>query len=119
MGEKGEERPLDRYCRLKNDMIQWYKELEKWHITKEQTKILEKYYLPNYGVPAAQEDLMMVCLDPELGHFTLKEANGARKIVAKKKMSEIPALKEKFVSQCPTRNLGEYVWKTTMGPQMG
>ena len=62
---------------------------------------------------------MMVCLDPKIANFTLKEANAARKTVAKKHMEEIPILKEKFVSQCSNRNLGEYVWETTMGPQMG
>ena len=46
--------------------------------------ILEPYYLPNYGVPASQEDLMMVCMDKNIAHFTLKEANSARKTVAKK-----------------------------------
>lgn len=34
-------------------------------------------------------------------------------------MEEIPVLKEKFISQCPNKNFGEYVWETTMGPQMG
>lgn len=116
MGEKGKERPLDRYCRLKADMGQWYKEVRNRGLSEEEIKILEPYYLPAYGVPALQEDLMMVCMDEKIGHFSLKEANAARKTVAKKHMEEIPALHEKFVSQCPNRNFGEYVWETTMGP---
>lgn len=119
MGEKGKERPLDRYCRLKSDMSQWYDEVRARGLTEEEIKILEPYYLPNYGVPASQEDLMMVCMDENIAHFSLKEANQARKIVAKKHMEEIPILQEKFISQCPNRNFGEYVWETTMGPQMG
>lgn len=119
MGEKGEERPLDRYCRLKEDMSRWYKEVKDWGLSEQEIKILEPYYLPNCGVPAAQEDLMEVCMDKDIGHFTLAEANMARKIVAKKQMNKIPELKEKFISQCPNRNLGEYVWKTVAGPQMG
>lgn len=119
MGEKGKERPLDRYCRLKNNMELWYDEVHNRGLSEEEIKILEPYYLPNYGVPASQEDLMMVCMDEHIGHFTLKEANAARKTVAKKHMEEIPILKEKFISQCPNRNFGEYVWETTMGPQMG
>ena len=119
MGEKGKERPLDRYCRLKNNMELWYDEVHNKGLSEEEIKILEPYYLPNYGVPASQEDLMMVCMDEHIGHFTLKEANAARKTVAKKHMEEIPILKEKFISQCPNRNFGEYVWETTMGPQMG
>ena len=119
MGEKGKERPLDRYCRIKEDINRWYNEVRERGLSEEEIKVLEPYYLPNYGVPADQESLMLVCLDEKLAHFTLKEANNARKIVAKKHMGEIPILHEKFVSQCPNKNLGEYVWETTMGPQMG
>lgn len=119
MGEKGEERPLDRYCRLKEDMSIWYQEVRYAGLTEEQIKVLEPYYLPNYGVPASQEDMMEICMDSNIAHFTLSEANDTRKIVAKKKMDKIPELKEKFITACPSKNFGEYVWKTTMGPQMG
>ena len=119
MGEPGKERPLDRYVRIKADINLWYNEVHNLGFTEDEIKVLEKYYLPNYGVPASQEDLMMVCMDENIAHFTLKEANGARKTVAKKHMEEIPILKEKFISQCNNRKLGEYVWETTMGPQMG
>ena len=36
----------------------------------------------------------------------------------KKKVKEIPVIQEKFLSQCPSKNLGEYCWKTMMKPQM-
>lgn len=119
MGEKGKERPLDRYVRLKNDFSAWYEEVESRGLKPHQIKVLEKYYVPRFGVPALQEDLMKVCMDDDIAHFTLKEANEARKIVAKKKMDQIGALKEKFISQCEDENFGEYIWETTMGPQMG
>ena len=118
MGEKGKERPLDRYCRLKNNFNLWYEEVRKCGLTEEEIKIIEPYYVPNFGVPASQEDLMMVCLDEKIAHFTLQEANAARKIVAKKQIAKVPELKEKFISQCPSRTLGMYVWATTMEPQM-
>ena len=118
MGEEGKERPINRYCRLKDNMDLWYKECHDWGLTEDEIKTIEPYYLPNYGVPASQEDLMMVCLDEKIAHFTLKEANAARKTVAKKKVSEVPVLREKFISQCPTVNLGKYVWTTVMEPQM-
>ena len=119
MGEEGEERPVNRYIRLKNNINLWYDEVRNWGLSEEEIKILEPYYLPRSGVPATQEDLMMVCMDKNIAHFTLKDANTARKIVAKKQMNKIDELKEKFISQCPNRSFGEYVWKTTMGPQMG
>lgn len=118
MGEKGKESPIDRYCRLKDDMSLWYKEVRSKGLSEEEIKILEPYYLPNFGVPCSQEDLMEVCLDKNIANFTLSEANAARKIVSKKLVNKVPELKEKFISQCGSRNLGEYVWQTVMEPQM-
>lgn len=118
MGEKGKERPLDRYCRLRKNINLWYDECRERKLTEEEIKILEPYYLPNFGVPASQEDLMEVCMDEKIAHFTLGEANTARKIVSKKQLNKIPELKEKFISQCPNEKFGEYVWETTMEPQM-
>lgn len=119
MGEKDKERPLDRYVRLKNNLNEWYEEARFRGLSENEIKVLERYYLPRKGVPALQEDLMLVCMDKDIAHFTLKEANNARKVVAKKKMDQIPELKEQFLNNCPNHNFGEYVWETTMGPQMG
>lgn len=119
MGEKDKERPIDRYIQLKNNMDKWYREVKIRGLSEQEIKILEPYYLPRYGTPAMQEDLMLICMDKSIAHFTLKESNDARKIVAKKQMNRIPELKKKFLSQCPNENFGEYVWETTMGPQMG
>lgn len=118
MGEKGKERPLDRYCRLKNNMQLWYDEVKRYGLNDDEIKTLEQYYLPNFGTPCSQEDLMEVCMDKNIAHFTLAEANMARKIVAKKQVKKVPELREKFISQCPNRNFGEYVWETVMEPQM-
>lgn len=119
MGEKDKERPIDRYVRLKNNINEWYSEVRNRGLSENEIKVLERYYLPRKGVPALQEDLMLVCMDKDIAHFTLKEANNARKVVAKKKMDQIPELKKQFLDNCPNHNFGEYVWETTMGPQMG
>lgn len=117
-GEKGEERPIEKYVRFKNNIELWYKECHQWKITDEEIKILEPYYLPVSGVPTTQEKLMLLCMEPRLAHFSLKESNAARKICAKKQLDKIPELKEKFISQCPRRELGEYVWHSAIEPQM-
>lgn len=119
MGERDKERPLERYCRIKNNINDWYQELVPYNFSEEEIHTLEKYYLPRYGVPATQEDLMLVCLEPNIANFSLKDANKARKIVAKKKMNEVDGLKKQFIDACKNKSLGEYVWETTMGPQMG
>lgn len=118
-GEAGKERPADRYFRLKQDISQWYGEVRnRWHLSEREIKILEPYYLPRCGTPCAQEDMMRICMDENIAHFTLSEANYCRKVVGKKLVKKVPELKEKFISQCPNKNFGEYVWETTMNPQM-
>lgn len=117
-GEKGEERPIDKYVRFKNNIQLWYNECKQWGLTDTEIKILEPYYLPVEGVPTTQEKLMLLCMEPKLAHFTLQEANAARKVCSKKQLDKIPALKEKFITQCPKRELGEYVWFSAIEPQM-
>ena len=117
-GEKGEERPIDKYVRFKNNIQLWYDECRQWGLTQDEIKILEPYYLPVDGVPTTQEKLMLLCMEPKLAHFTLAEANAARKICAKKQLNKIPDLKEKFINQCPRKIIGEYVWHSAIEPQM-
>ena len=88
MGEKGKERPLDRYVRLKNNIQEWYQEVRARGLSENEIKVLERYYLPRKGVPALQEDLMLVCMDKDIAHFTLKEANNAFKNVVLSRCKE-------------------------------
>lgn len=117
-GEKGQERPIEKYVRFKNDIQQWYNECRQWGLTEDEIKTLEPYYLPVYGVPTTQEKLMLLCMEPKLAHFELKEANAARKVCSKKQLDKIEALHEKFVKQCPRQQLGEYVWYSAVLPQL-
>ena len=115
---EGQERPFDRYIRFKNNPKLWYDEMNREGLTKEEQKILEPYYARDYGVPFDQESLMRMVMDENISHFTLAESNNTRKVLAKKKVKEIPVVKEKFISQCPSKRLGEYCWRTMMLPQM-
>lgn len=115
---EGQERPFDRYIRFKNNPKLWYDEMNREGLTNEEQKILEPYYARDYGVPFDQESLMRMVMDENISHFTLAESNNTRKVLAKKKVKEIPVVKEKFISQCPSKRLGEYCWRTMMLPQM-
>lgn len=120
-GDKGQERPADRYVRLKADMSKWYEECERWGLSEDEIKIIEPYYLPTYGCPCSQEHLMLVCMDKSIAGFSLADANTARKICAKKQIDKVDWLHQKFIDACRDNgheNLGEYVWETTMRPQM-
>lgn len=115
---EGQDRPFDRYIKFKNNLQLWYQEMDEFGLTKEEQKILEPYYLRDYGVPASQERLMLMVMDPKISNFTLAESNNTRKVLAKKKIEDIPKVKEKFLSQCPSPALGAYAWRTMMEPQM-
>lgn len=119
MGEDGEERPIDKYIRFKNNISLWYEEMTKFGLTKEEQKTLEPYFLESFGVPPSQEQLMLMLMDKDICNFTLAESNAARKIVGKKLMDKIPQLREKIFAQAKSPLLGEYVWKHGVGPQMG
>lgn len=117
--EKGAETPMDKYVRFKNNLDLWYMEMKQAGLTKEEMHTLEPYFKSSYGVPPSQEQLMTMLMDEKICDFSLKEANDARKIVGKKQMAKIPELKEKILTQAKSSNLGQYVWKYGVGPQMG
>ena len=118
-GEDGAEQPIDKYVRFKNNLSLWYEEMQKAGLTNEEMKYLEPHFLKSFGVPPSQEQLMTMLMDKNICHFSLKDANSARKIVGKKQMSKIPDLKRQVLEQASSPALGEYVWKNGIGPQMG
>ena len=117
--EKGEETPMEKYIRYKNDISLWYAEMREYGLTVEEQRTLEPYFKTSYGVPPSQEQLMRMLMDENICGFTLREANTARKIVGKKQMSKIPELKEKVLTQAKSPYLGNYVWTCGVGRQMG
>ena len=117
--EKGQEAPMDKYIRFKNNISLWYKEMDNYGLSKEEQKTLEPYFLKSHGVPPSQEQMMEMLMDKDICNFTLAEANSSRKTVGKKIMSQIPQLKEKILKQAKSINLGRYIWDCGIGPQMG
>ncbi len=117
--EKGEETPMEKYIRFKNDISLWYQEMKDYGLTPAEMEVLKPHFLKSHGVPPSQEQLMTMLMDESICNFTLKEANAARKIVGKKQMSKIPELREKVLNQAASPCLGNYVWRCGLGPQMG
>ena len=117
--EKGAETPMEKYIRFKNNLTLWYREMKDAGLTEAEIKYVEPYFKDSYGVPPSQEQLMRMLMDENICHFSLADANAARKVVGKKQMSKIPALKEKVLSQASSPALGQYIWKCGIGPQMG
>lgn len=120
---EGNEQPIDRYVRFRNDINQWYLEMFDCGLNKSEITILEKYLSGSNGVSGSQETLMLLVMDPNISNFTLGEANGFRKAVAKKKPKDIQANKEKYFNngaKLGTRQVFlDYVWKYCVEPQLG
>jgi DNA polymerase III subunit alpha len=90
------EQPIDRYVRFRNNINEWYKEMDEAGLTKSEQEILKKYLAPSFGVSGSQEVLMEILMDPNICNFTLGEANLARKAIAKKQAKKIIQLKKDF-----------------------
>ena len=117
--EKGQESPMEKYIRFKENIGLWYAEMREFGLTEEEQKVVEPYFLSSYGVPPSQEQLMKMLMDKNICNFSLKDANAARKIVGKKQMNKIPALKQQILDQAASPCLGNYIWTCGVGPQMG
>lgn len=118
---EGNEQPIDRYVRFRKDINEWYKEMTEATLTQHEQDVLRKYLEASYGVSGSQEVLMRILMDPEITHFTLGEANAARKAIAKKIAKKLIQLKKDFYEKGANtrKEFLDYVWKTCIEPQLG
>lgn len=117
--EKGEESWLDKYVRYKNDIREYEKDIQKYRLTKAERAAVDRYVKITNGIGISQEQFMKTVMDKDICNFSLKDANAARKIISKKKMKEIPSLREKVFSTCKSQNLANYVWDFIVAPGLG
>jgi len=117
------EMPAETYVKYKNNIHSWYEELDKYLLTKEEMDLLKYYLLPLSGVADSQESVMMIVMDPQIANFTVTEANGLRKAIAKKKRDVLDQVKELFFTKGKESgasiNLLKYLWEVQIGRQIG
>lgn len=117
MSEPGVESQQDRYYRIQQEGIGAFEaEMRQAGISEDVKQAMHEYCDEYWGCAPTQEQMMQILMDERLCKFTLGEANAARKIVAKKKMSQIPELREHVFASNP---YAEYIWKTAVAPQLG
>ena len=93
--------------------------MDSYKLTKEEQQTIRKYLTETSGIGISQEQLMRVLMDKNICNFSLKEANTARRIVSKKKMNQIPVLKEQIFSKAVDQNVAQYVWDVVVATQLG
>lgn len=119
MAEDGAERPMDKYVRFKANPQEWEAEMDSYELSPHEKEVMHKHLDTSYGICYSQEQMMLILMDEDICGFDLKAADAARKCVAKKKMSEIPAFKEKVLSGAKSPELGKYVWDVAITPSLG
>ena len=119
MAPDGEENPMDKYMRFKNNPGEWDREMERYGLSDDEQNAFRKYLKVSFGVGISQEQLMKSLMDPSICNFSLSDANAARKIIGKKQMSKIPELREKIKEQAKSDGVGRYVWDAVARPQLG
>ena len=118
MSEKGKESQQDRYYRIQKTGIDIFdKEMREHHLPEEMIKLMHKHCDKYYGCCPIQEQMMEILM--EVAHFTLGEANAARKIVAKKQMDKIPNLKKQVYEKVNNPIIADYLWEVAVAPQLG
>ena len=118
MSEKGQESQQDRYCRIQKAGIKAFDdEMRQHNLSEDIIQKLHKHCDRYYGCCALQEQMMEILMD--VAGFSLAEANAARKVVAKKQMDKIPALKEQLFSRFDDAKVAEYIWEVVVAPSLG
>ena len=107
--EKGAETPMEKYIRFRRNPKEWDKEMNNYNLTEEEKKSVRKHISRTYGIGISQEQLMTSLMDPGICGFSLKEANNARKTVAKKQMSKIADLRKLVFEKAVSKNMAEYM----------
>ena len=121
--EKGAEQPLNKFARFKNDIHQWYDEMEGYGLTKEEQKLLEPVIKLSYGISESQEKFMQLVQMPECGGFNLTWADKLRKSIAKKNPAAYEELQREYFETVEkkglSKNLCNYVWNVLVATSRG
>lgn len=120
MSEPGVESQQDRYIRIRDGGIRLFDaEMQRAGLPEKTIAAMHKYCDTYYGCCAIQEQMMQILMDEDIAHFSLKDANDARKIVAKKQMKRIPELRQKVYDAIGDQHKADYIWEVAVRPQLG
>lgn len=121
--DKNSEPPLTKYAQFKKDISLWYKEMDRYGLTKQEQKILEPILLPSCGICESQEGFMQLVQIPECGGMDLTWADRLRKSVAKKSPKDYEQLAKEYFETIEekglSKNLCSYVWNVLVATSRG
>jgi len=121
--EKGAEQPLEMWARYRQDITQWYREMEDYGLTTEQIKWLGNHNAIHDGICESQEGLMTLVQEERLGGNTLTFADKCRKAIAKKQGKLFDECQEFYFKNAEEKGcdmtLVHYVWDVVFKTQKG
>lgn len=109
------EQPMDKYVRYRNNINEWYIDMTDYGIPLEEQNILKELLKPYCGLMISQATTMSVLMDKRVCNFTLKEADKARKAIAKKNAAALAETEERLYKkgvECGRSQVFlDYLWK--------
>lgn len=120
---KGDEQPLKTFERFRNNIQEWYDEMNHYGLTEDEVEVMKEHLLVLNGVADTQEAVMQLAMDSRVAGFDVVEANKLRKGIAKKSVKAQEEAKqlffEKGLSNGTSRQLLSYVWHVQISRQLG
>lgn len=108
------EQPMQKYVRYRNNINEWYKDMTDYGLTQEEQEIYKDLLGKYSGLCISQETMMVCLMDERVCKFTLKEADKARKAVAKKSAEALQETEDRLYlkgAECGrSRKFLDYLW---------
>lgn len=109
------EQPMDMYIRYRDNIQEWYDDMTEYGLTEEEQSIYKRLLSKYSGMCISQETMMVMLMDEEVCGFTLKEADKARKAVAKKSASALIETEERLYRKGAeigrSQKFLDYLWR--------
>lgn len=90
------ESPIDKFVRYKNDISEWYRDMERYGLTKHEQSLMERHLLERTGIADTQEIIMNIIIDEDIANGGLEYANVFRKSIGKKDDKAIEKAEQEF-----------------------
>ena len=90
------ENPIDKFVRYKNDISEWYRDMERYGLTDREVELLERHLLERTGICDTQEIIMNIIIDEDIANGGLEYANVFRKSIGKKDDKAIEKAEQEF-----------------------
>ncbi|MDO5558394.1 MAG: PHP domain-containing protein [Oscillospiraceae bacterium] len=120
---QGDIPPINKYVVYKKDINFWYEDMQKEGLNQDEIDVLKDILGSSYGIACEQEAVMILSQSPKISNFTMKQSDKLRKVIAKKKIKEIDAIKQLYYEngyKAGTRKeMLDYVWNHQISYSLG